>query len=280
MTKAVEEWTDARLNDLAAALAPVPTQLAMLNVSVSQFEHVAGRSEPLPAKLAVLTASVERVTDDNRALRRRTRRDPAPAPLDLLGTHSGACRCRRRADRRSDLSQDTNATGRAPPPLNHGHPSIPQWIWSQWSAPAKPAIAATNNGASRQAWARRRETWTDHGRWRRTGVAEKVAPQAPRGDRASPSRVASCADEPSTTRRWPFSGHSAHDRGASRSEAIATSTRPSPDHSAHPQTPPKSSPPQTSPPIPFDRGRPDHQAPARPREASTLREPDTSAISS
>jgi hypothetical protein len=45
MAKAVEEWTDARLNDLAAALEPVPSQLA------------------------VVAASVERLTEENRALR-------------------------------------------------------------------------------------------------------------------------------------------------------------------------------------------------------------------
>jgi hypothetical protein len=45
MAKAAEDWTDARLNDLAAALRPVPSQLA------------------------VLAASVERLTDENRALR-------------------------------------------------------------------------------------------------------------------------------------------------------------------------------------------------------------------
>ena len=69
MAKAVEEWTDARLNDLAAALEPVPTQLAMLSASVAHFEHLATQLEPVPSQLAVLAASVERVTEENRALR-------------------------------------------------------------------------------------------------------------------------------------------------------------------------------------------------------------------
>jgi hypothetical protein len=69
MGKPAEQWTDARLNDLATALAPVPTQLAMLSVSVSQVERLTADLEPLPARLAALTATVERLTDDNRALR-------------------------------------------------------------------------------------------------------------------------------------------------------------------------------------------------------------------
>jgi hypothetical protein len=45
MTKAVAHWSDERLDDLAAAL------------------------EPLPARVAVLEAIVERLVEENRALR-------------------------------------------------------------------------------------------------------------------------------------------------------------------------------------------------------------------
>jgi outer membrane murein-binding lipoprotein Lpp len=45
MRKAAEHWTDARLDDLAAALAP------------------------LPAQVAVLTATVDRLSEETRALR-------------------------------------------------------------------------------------------------------------------------------------------------------------------------------------------------------------------
>jgi hypothetical protein len=45
MTKAVAHWSDERLDDLAAAL------------------------EPLPTRVAVLEATVERLVDENRALR-------------------------------------------------------------------------------------------------------------------------------------------------------------------------------------------------------------------
>jgi outer membrane murein-binding lipoprotein Lpp len=45
MSKAAQEWSDARLNDLAATLQPLPTQVA------------------------VLTATIERLSEDNRALR-------------------------------------------------------------------------------------------------------------------------------------------------------------------------------------------------------------------
>jgi hypothetical protein len=45
MGKAVGEWTDGRLDDLAAALAPLPTQVA------------------------ALAATVERLADENRVLR-------------------------------------------------------------------------------------------------------------------------------------------------------------------------------------------------------------------
>jgi hypothetical protein len=69
MGKAVEQWTDARLNDLAAALEPIPAQLAMLSASVTHNEHVVSQLESVPSQVAVLAASVERLTDDNRTLR-------------------------------------------------------------------------------------------------------------------------------------------------------------------------------------------------------------------
>jgi hypothetical protein len=69
MTKAAPEWTDARLNDLAAALQDVPKQLAVLSASVTHFEQLAAETEPMRAQLAVLTTSVEHLANENRALR-------------------------------------------------------------------------------------------------------------------------------------------------------------------------------------------------------------------
>jgi hypothetical protein len=69
MTKAAPEWTDARLNDLAAALQDVPKQLAVLSASVTHFEQLAAETEPMRAQLAVLTTSVEHLANENRTLR-------------------------------------------------------------------------------------------------------------------------------------------------------------------------------------------------------------------
>ena len=69
MGKVVEQWTDARLNDLAAALEPVPTQVAALGATVEHLNHVAVQLAPVPGQLAVFTATVERLVDENRALR-------------------------------------------------------------------------------------------------------------------------------------------------------------------------------------------------------------------
>jgi hypothetical protein len=69
MGKVVEQWTDARLNDLAAALEPVPTQVAALNATVEHLNNVAVQLSPVPAQLAVFTATIERLADENRALR-------------------------------------------------------------------------------------------------------------------------------------------------------------------------------------------------------------------
>jgi hypothetical protein len=66
MAKAVGQWTDRRLDDLAAALEPVPAQVAVLDATV---QHLVAAMDPVPAQLAALTAIVERLADDNRALR-------------------------------------------------------------------------------------------------------------------------------------------------------------------------------------------------------------------
>ena len=64
-----EEWTDARLNHLAAALEPVPIRVAALSATVEHMDHVAAQLEPVPAQLAVMAAAVDRLADENRALR-------------------------------------------------------------------------------------------------------------------------------------------------------------------------------------------------------------------
>jgi hypothetical protein len=66
MGRAVTQWTDARLNDLADVLEPVPVQVAVLDATVT---HMAAAFEPMPAQIAVLAAAVDRLTDENRALR-------------------------------------------------------------------------------------------------------------------------------------------------------------------------------------------------------------------
>jgi prefoldin subunit 5 len=69
MSKAVEEWTDERLNDLAAALQPVPTQVAMLSAGVARLDHLTAQLQPVPAQIAVLAAGIEQLATENRALR-------------------------------------------------------------------------------------------------------------------------------------------------------------------------------------------------------------------
>ncbi len=69
MRNAVAQWPDERLNDLAAALEPVPAQVAELGATVKHLAHVATALEPVPAQLAVLAATVDRLADENRALR-------------------------------------------------------------------------------------------------------------------------------------------------------------------------------------------------------------------
>ena len=67
MGRVVTQWTDARLNELADVLEPVPVQVAVLDATVT---HLAGAFEPMPAQIAVLAAAVDRLTDENRALLR------------------------------------------------------------------------------------------------------------------------------------------------------------------------------------------------------------------
>jgi hypothetical protein len=66
MSRAVTQWTDERLDDLADALEPIPVQVAVLDATV---KHLAVALEPVPAQLAVLAATVELLTEENRALR-------------------------------------------------------------------------------------------------------------------------------------------------------------------------------------------------------------------
>jgi outer membrane murein-binding lipoprotein Lpp len=63
------EWSDARLNDLALALMPLPTKVAALTEAVEHLDGLAVRLQSVPSQVAVLTATVERLTEDNRALR-------------------------------------------------------------------------------------------------------------------------------------------------------------------------------------------------------------------
>jgi hypothetical protein len=69
MGKAIAQWTDARLSELAATLEPVREQVAALDASVKHLDHAAVSLEPVPARLAVLAATVDRLVEENRALR-------------------------------------------------------------------------------------------------------------------------------------------------------------------------------------------------------------------
>jgi hypothetical protein len=69
MAKATAHWTDQRLDEFAAALGPVPVQVAVLEATVERLDHLAAAMEPVPAQLAVLTAAADRLADENRALR-------------------------------------------------------------------------------------------------------------------------------------------------------------------------------------------------------------------
>jgi hypothetical protein len=85
MGKVVAQWTDARLNDLAAALEPVPAKVAVLDATVRHVDHLAAALEPVPAQLAVLTATVDR-----------------------LGSRGGIDRCCGRNHRRTRLTTGLN----------------------------------------------------------------------------------------------------------------------------------------------------------------------------
>ena len=69
MGKAAVTWTDARLDDMADALAPLPVEVAALKATINHWDHVAAALEPMSANLAVLAAAVERLADENRAVR-------------------------------------------------------------------------------------------------------------------------------------------------------------------------------------------------------------------
>jgi uncharacterized protein YoxC len=69
MSRAAHDWSDARLDDLAAALEPVPTKVAALAEAVEHLDGVVDMLQPMPSQVAVLTAAVERLTDENRTLR-------------------------------------------------------------------------------------------------------------------------------------------------------------------------------------------------------------------
>jgi outer membrane murein-binding lipoprotein Lpp len=69
MGKAAMTSTEARLEDLAAAFAPMPAQVAVLEAGVKHFDHMSAVLEPVPAEVAVLAAAVDRLADENRALR-------------------------------------------------------------------------------------------------------------------------------------------------------------------------------------------------------------------
>jgi hypothetical protein len=69
MRRTAEEWTDARLDELAAELEPLPTKVAVLDAAVEYLKELATTLEPLLAQVAVLNASVERLADENRVLR-------------------------------------------------------------------------------------------------------------------------------------------------------------------------------------------------------------------
>jgi outer membrane murein-binding lipoprotein Lpp len=62
-------WTDARLDDLAATLVPLPAEVAALRADVEHLDHVTAELEPTASRVAVLTAAVDRLSDENVALR-------------------------------------------------------------------------------------------------------------------------------------------------------------------------------------------------------------------
>jgi outer membrane murein-binding lipoprotein Lpp len=69
MSEVVGQWTDARLDDLAVALTPLPAEVAVLRAAVDHLTGLGATLEPLVAQVAVLSASVDHLEDENRALR-------------------------------------------------------------------------------------------------------------------------------------------------------------------------------------------------------------------
>jgi prefoldin subunit 5 len=69
MTRAAPDWSDARLNHLAAAIEPLPAKVAVLAEAVEHLDAVADTLQPVPAQVAVLAATVNRLSDENQALR-------------------------------------------------------------------------------------------------------------------------------------------------------------------------------------------------------------------
>jgi hypothetical protein len=78
MGKAAIKSTEARVGDLADAFAPVPAQLATLEANVTHWSHVAAALEPMPAQFAMLEANVAHWKQVAAAL------EPVPAELTLL----------------------------------------------------------------------------------------------------------------------------------------------------------------------------------------------------
>src|SRR3954465_5704141 len=67
--KTVAAWTDERLDDLAAALAPLPAEGGDHRADIEHLDHLASELEPTANRVAVLTAAVDRLSDENVALR-------------------------------------------------------------------------------------------------------------------------------------------------------------------------------------------------------------------
>jgi hypothetical protein len=93
MSKAVEQWPDARLNHLAAVLEPVPAQVAALGASIEHLQQVTLGLTPLPAQVAALTAAVDRLGDENHELREQlaaTQRELVQIAWGLVAALIGA----------------------------------------------------------------------------------------------------------------------------------------------------------------------------------------------
>ena len=92
MSRAVEEWNDERLNDLAATLQPIPTQVAMLTAGVAHLDHAVTQIQPVPAQIAVLAAGLEQLAGREPRAPHRARRRAPPDHPDLVGTRRGTAR--------------------------------------------------------------------------------------------------------------------------------------------------------------------------------------------